>query len=216
METFLKQNPEAILYEEDDPKYIRMQRISSDGKEIDIVTIPITKTHTIGDILPIFNVQHHRVVQLKDGIIRSIILPETKLCDLDCNKFQYRLDAKQIHRFPGDDPFPVCIRFVKQSPKERLSIPLLIDIPNKSSIYGLKLILFTILGMHDMNALNKFDLEIVGDWCKRVPGENPNEVDILLIRPDDPTVIPVILLNMNVNQTRKKNRLSYSYDIKWN
>lgn len=190
---------------------LSMQRISKTGREIEIVIVPINDTKTIGDVCSEYG--NCRVVQLKNGIIRSIVRPDVKLFNLVGDRFKYRIDT--IDTFlenvveKNADAFHVCIRFVKQSPEYRWKIPMLIKVRNGMSVLLLGNIVCKALatGEKDLNMAKNFEFE--SDCIRTCPNANVP----VLVKPDNPETIPVILLNMGVAKSYNYGRLSYSYNL---
>lgn len=213
MSKFRKSNSLNIEYETEDDRHLELQRVSRKGLEVCKFFYPISNSTTIEEICEKSAASSSRILKMKDGAIFGIVAPEVKAIDLLTDEFEYRLDECGKIWDAKKDPFFICVRFVKNCPKERLNIPLLVEADHGDSLWGLGLRVIQQMGATDMNILN--DLEFEGDCIVHDPnGSATPAQSSLIVKPKDPQTIPVILLNMNCkDKNRKKFRSSYAYDL---
>lgn len=199
---FLESNSPNISYNAINA--IRLLQVASNGIDLEDIHFPITETATVQDVLNLYEKKLVRVVKMKNGLIDSIVSPTVKLVDLDSSQFEYRLDHYQRSSFNCTDPFFVCIRFVKNSPKIRLKIPMLVEINNRDSesVFHSRVVEAMGIGVQLFNQQRKFDIEC--DW---VLHENGNRI---FVKPQNSNKIPVVLINMN----EPKKRSSYNFEYK--
>lgn len=216
-EYLLKNRSSRITYEENwklplSPYHnhltpMSMQQIDSCGREIGRVNIPINEKKTIGDVCSEYKCD--RVVKLKDGVIHGIVQPESKLIQIVGDEFDYRLESRSGISACLDraTSFNVCIRFIKQSPERCLKTPILVEIPNETCVQMLRILVGFAMGEKDRSMFKNFEFE--SDCIKKTADGKK----AIVVRPDNPEIIPVILLNMNISKVPKYGRLSYSYNL---
>lgn len=194
-----------IEYEEMDGTHLRFQRTNGRGIITECVDLPVNESITIGDICGMCE-NTVLFLRLKDGVIRSIVSPDTRAIDLVNDEFQYRIDQYLPALQIGLDLFFVCIRFVKDCPPQRLRTPLLVEVENGASRQTLSLRVCHALNDY-LNIRPNFDFILAEDCVERTAdGKN-----VRLVKPNDPEIIPLIELNMNYDNSKRKNRQSYSY-----
>lgn len=198
---YLKHNSPNIEYMVIDQSKFQMQDVMSSGINCGMITVAIDESTTIGDICTQYG--NARVLRMKDGLIRAIVPFNTKVTELITDSYVYRLERCQTTNQPYD--FDVCIRFIKDSPAERVETPLLIKLRNGDTLQTLSLNIMGILANSRANDLFKtmkqFEFFIDG---KPIPG------DYVFVRPDDPEFIQVISLNMNQKRNTSYSRFLYN------
>lgn len=198
---YLESHSANVEYKMIDRSTFLVQEVNSKGIAVGVHSIPIQKSTTIGLICDEFESKHAQVVKMNDGIIQGVVPRDTKAAKLVDDGYAYRIDVYRTSLYLpiGDDTFHVCVKFIGNSPTERLQTPLLVKVKSGQTLNVIGLQIFSILGMANMNDIKNFQYSIDEKFAKK---------EHVLDKPKDPESIPLVLLNMNQNKTRKP---IYSY-----
>lgn len=212
---FLENNAPKINYAESDYSRMRMQRTDKHGKLIDWQYFDIDKSTTVQDLLNKESSNgKHRVLKVKDGIIHSIVAPEIRLITLIGDNFKYRLDQYEddfcLHN--REETFYVCVSFVGKIPKDHDGVPILVEMAKYTSLRLLGIRVLKYLGkvQIDREKVENFQYTVNDDMI--IPSPDGLMSDAKLLQPEDPSIIPVVKLNMNEENKNKR----HSYSFFWN
>lgn len=194
---FLRHNLPNIEYKVIDRSTFHMQNVNGSGIAGEVKSFAINESTTIGDICT--ENRGKFVLRMKDGLIQGIVPYNTKAIELIADDYTYRFDRLQSLDHP--DEFFICVKFIKDSPADRLQTPLLIKMRNGGRMKTLCLKVLSIVGCTTnlFEAINRFQFFIDG----KVVAD-----DHVFIQPNDSNFIQILSLNMN----QKKCSSNFSYN----
>lgn len=183
---YLKSDSATIQYI-DESKFF-WQEVDSRGIMCGFSSLDIDESTTIDDILDLYEfTQLTQVVQVADGQIHQVVEPSTKVRKLIDDGYIYRVDQyEHTDSVASADTFNICVKFIGNSPKERLQTPLLLKVSNGARISAIGLQIAHLIG---------FDPAKVEDFLYHVDSERVGKEHVL-VTPEDPKVIRVVLLDM--------------------
>lgn len=192
---YLKSHTTNIVYKVIDRSMLHVQVVNIKGIAGGVEAIPIKKSTRIGEICDSYGSKYAQVVQIKKGLIQGIVARDTKAADLVDDGYAYRIDlypTTTSHLPDGDEALHVCVKLIGDSPPERLKTPVLVKLQRGNTLNSIGFHVYSLLGMTNMKALNNFKYSLDGKFVGK---------DHILNKPENPELIPVVLLNMN--QARK-------------
>lgn len=176
------------------------KEVNSKGIDCGVYSVSVDKSTTIGDICAKFDSKHKQVVRMKDGLIHGIVASGTKAVKLIDDGCTYRLDLYPTSRLLSDEnTFHVCVKFIGNSPAERLQTPLLVKVKNGKTLNAIGLHLVDILGILNVAVVRNFQYFIDDKYVQN---------DSMLFEPESPESIQVVSLNMYQS---KKPKPTFSY-----
>ncbi|XP_031626452.1 ubiquitin carboxyl-terminal hydrolase 7-like isoform X2 [Contarinia nasturtii] len=92
---FLMENEAKIKYRIFGEHSITLPLVNIHGRKIDELQFTFDESTTVDELCHTHRVIKQRVVQIKDGYIIGIVSPDTKVIDLNCSHYEYRLDQYQ-------------------------------------------------------------------------------------------------------------------------
>lgn len=202
MSQYLKSNSLIIRY---------IDRSIFSWKEVDRTgvirgdrSIKIDESTTVGDILALYKQSKFaQVVKMSNGRIDQVVEPSTKVVQLIADGHIYRVDQYKhtdAMIIEGADTFNVCVKFIGDSPQERLQTPLLLKVSNGARISTIGYHVASLIpGLHPMK-IQEFQYQVDGKSVGK---------EYLLAKPKDSKKIQVVSLDMK--QKPKRAPVSYSY-----
>lgn len=177
-----------------------MQDVNARGMQCGVISTAFNESTTIGDICAQYEPKWTRVLRMKDGLIRSIVPPNTKVVKLIEDGYGYRLDRPKSASHPKE--FHICVKFIGDSPADQLRTPLLINVRNGDTLNAISLKVLGIVGNTKdlMRAMEQFEFFIDGKPLPKYYTFN---------QPNNTNFIQVVSLNMNQKKKNSCNFLQY-------
>lgn len=178
-----------------------MQVINQNGINCDVRLFAYDESTTIHLICMEYEIGYAQVVKMKDGLIRGIVTPSTKVIELIDDGYSYRLDLYNGSiSGPNNDQINICVKFIGDSPAERKKTPLLVKIPNGNALYTIGYHLARLFNFNVRDVPN-FEYSIDGKCVKK---------DYVPVKPKDPEV--VLVVSLDTKQIQRSNP-TYSYKV---
>lgn len=184
---FLKSNGSNISFNATNKMELRLQHIDAKGLRKNVLHFDIDEKTTVKDICKTHK-SAAKVVKMKDGVMHSIVPPETKAVDLVSKSFEYRLiEWTPSPMIPENEQFWVCVRFVGEWPQGR-DHPILLAVKNGDSLNALDCRLKYQL---------RTKIEFGTDYNLILPGENmqtdaEDTNQRIILKPDSPETILLV------------------------
>lgn len=186
---FLATNPPKIAYKTINTQEIRLQCIEPNGIGKEILSFPIDENTTVGQLrkqnLP--KCVDQKITKIVDGIIMSIVEPETRAIDLMNDAYQYRINQFYVAR--GDDLFFISVSFMGNNREELF--PILVQVSNGKTLTALKMDLVQTFLPKVYNTSN-FELAVDPKWTHTIdnnqilsaPLVESNEIPLVCVSSD--------------------------------